>query len=263
MEKRSERRLKIWDMMRPDAEGSPSMRSERRYDTGRIFQAGEIAAHLEAAEENSPPSFDFWPPLNLELPGRCTLPGLENISCKSTAISPQSATVVYETVKDIAPKGLSLTGRTAQLDLDRIGPVNGLVTSQCDKELSIAVDQSCRDALRRQLSKIAKEAKITFDEQPKTFNVIRIEPKNKVCAFTDNTGVVRKGKIVNLSQIDILIRTAIIPARDSRIIFQDRHHSLAKVVRSFEIGFVASFYSPIPTHDFSTAIRFGGDDAKI
>lgn len=188
----------------------------------------------------------------------CRLPGLKNLKCTSKAISPALATFVCETSEVDAAPNRPLTGTEARLDLDRISPVHGLVTSQRAEEFSVAVDESCKETLRLRLSQIAKEANIIFADAPKAINATRIEPETRNCAFVDGTGALRKGKIVNLSQIDVLIRTAIIPARDSRIIFQGSHHRLARVVRSFEIGFAAHFYTPIPESKFSSAISFIG-----
>ena len=256
MEKRPERRLRIWDvaddqpgMEKPGVaqsghadgregpgQASPYVRQGRRSQTAAAFAS----------------SYDVWVPLDLQVVGTCDLPEMDRLECKSKSISPAAATFTYDPGKANAsarPIERDITGLKAQFHLEQIGSVDGLVTSHDAAEFSVAIDETHREPLRRRLSRIAKDADIPFNDTPTKLSVKRIEPETKNCIFSDGAGTKRKGKIVNLSPIDILIRTAIIPARDSKIIFSGRPHRLAKVIRSFETGFAASFYVPISGYD--------------
>ncbi len=139
------------------------------------------------------------------------------------------------------------------LDLDRIGSVHGLVTSQHAEEFSIAANESCKYTLHHWLSQIAKKANVAFDDTPTALNLARIEPKIKNCAFLDNTGTLHKGQIVNLSQIDILIRTAIIPERESNYFPRCPSPPREGLIRN---RLRANFYAPIAESEFSSAISF-------
>ena len=94
----------------------------------------------------------------------------------------------------------------------------------------------------------------------RNLGISRIEPSMKSCSFADETGTLRKGVVVNLSQIDVLIKTSHVPCLTSRIIFSGSPRRVAEVTRTFEIGFVAKFCIPIPHGEFSAGIQFVNDE---
>lgn len=260
MPKGPERRFRIWDIAGHPGDGAASApaamaSSDESRARARLPQSW---TDLEAGSPESATSYELLPTLALEVEGTCRMPGLDALRCRSRSISPAAAVFAYDLdhAHPARASGASLTGRKTDLHLDRVGSISGLVTAQDLAEFSVAIDETCRESLRGRLSRIAKDANIPFDETPNRLDITRIEPDKKNCAFSDETGAVRKGKIVNFSQIDILIRTAIIPARNSHVIFRDPQRRLAKVTRSFETGFAANFCMPIPAHTFSAALKF-------
>jgi hypothetical protein len=250
MEKRPDRRLKIWDLA--DSAQGPAKPERASHST----RYRDVSALTDLAS-----SYDLWAPLLLEIDGTCRLPGLSELKCKTKTVSPAVATFALDDVgaEVAAAADKTLTGQTAHLDLESIGTVHGRVAAQSTKEFSVAIDEDCKDLLRDRLSKIAKDRDLQFEERPAKLDIVRIEPLLRNCVFTDGTGALRKGKIVNLSQIDILIRTAIIPARNSYVIFKGQQQRLATIARSFETGFAAGFCTPIPAGEFSAGIKFVED----
>ncbi|MGB8278488.1 MAG: hypothetical protein WCF20_11245 [Methylovirgula sp.] len=206
--------------------------------------------------------YDHRLPIDVELPGRATMPNGRSTTCKTRTISSESVDLVY----DLQTAGYPIrhpeeipAGSTVHLDLDQIGNFHGIVTSQNSEGFQLAVDVDCKGMLITKLARVAAAVRnASFDEAPLTArrSVTRIEPTVKNCNYTDHMGLMRKGKIINLSPSDALIKAAIIPPIATHIVFGGQQARVAEVTRTFEIGFAVQFCAPIPEEEFSAAIKF-------
>ncbi len=206
--------------------------------------------------------YDHRLPIDVELPGRCTMPNGRSTTCKTRKISSDSVDLVY----DLQTAGYPIRypeeippGSTVHLDLDQIGNFHGVVTSQSADGFQLAVDVDCKGMLITKLAQMANAIRnTTFEEAPLEArrNVARIEPNVKTCSYTDHMGQVRKGKIINVSPFDALIKAATVPPVATHIVFGGKPARVAEVTRTFEIGFAVQFSAPIPEEEFSPAITF-------
>lgn len=202
--------------------------------------------------------------VEVELRGTCSLPDGGFTACKTKTVSPKAVDLVY----DVQTGDSSFDrceempeGAAAHLALDQIGALRGVVTAQNSEGFRVTVNEDCRPMLRNKLARMAAQRSISLDSGSAAAgsNVTRIEPLIKACSFTDHTGTLRKGKIVNVSQIDALIRTPIIPLLTSRIVFRGSRRDVAEVTHTFEVGFAVRFLIPIPAEEFSIAIKFSDE----
>ncbi|MHB8886756.1 MAG: hypothetical protein ACYC5H_17065 [Methylovirgula sp.] len=206
--------------------------------------------------------YDHRLPIDIELPGRCLMPNGRSTTCKTRKISSESVELIYDVQTagyPIRPPEEIPAGSTIHLDLDQIGNVHGVLTAQNSEGFRLAVDVNCKGMLITKLAQMAAARRGGNYDMPGPAvpaSVTRIEPNLKACSFTDNTGTLRKGKIINISQIDALIKAPIIPAVGTQIVFGGPQHYEAEVTRSFEIGFAVKFCAPIPAEEFSSAIKF-------
>ncbi len=206
--------------------------------------------------------YDHRLPIDVEFSGRCTMPNGRSTTCKTRKISSESVDLVY----DLQTAGYPIrhveeipSSSTVHLDLDQIGNFHGVVTSQNSEGFQLAVDVDCKGMLITKLAQVAAAIRnTTFEETPLAVrrSVTRIEPTVKNCNYTDHMGVVRKGKIINVSPFDALIKAAIIPPIATYIVFGGQQARVAEVTRTFEIGFAVQFCAPIPEEEFSAAIKF-------
>jgi hypothetical protein len=277
MDKHPSHRLQIWDLAnhkladpkkpvapaRPEKPDRPT-RFERlaRPDLlhNDLSASGRPSASIEDAATLTS-LYDHRLPIDVELPGRATMPNGRSTTCKTKKISSESVDLVY----DLQTTGYPLkapeeipAGSTVHLDLEQIGNFHGVVTSQNAEGFQLAVDVDCKGMLISKLAQVAAAIRnTTFEEAPLEAkrNVTRIEPTIKNCSYTDNMGMMRKGKIINISPYDALVKATVIPQISTFIIFGGPHARLAEVTRTFEIGFAVQFCAPIPDEDFSVAIK--------
>ncbi len=205
--------------------------------------------------------YGYGLPIALTLDGVCTLPGGASAKCQTTKISSESVNIVYaptppgepKPVRDAMPQGAAVN-----LTLDEVGALRGTLTSQHNNGFEVAVDNAYQTVLGAKLSHIAAKRGIPPQAAPVPSIPIetRIEPVSKDCWFLDHTGTLRKGLIVNLSQIDVLLRSTIIPPMGARIVFRGPHRHAAEVTSIFKIGFMAKFCNQLPVQEFTTAIKF-------
>ncbi len=206
--------------------------------------------------------YHYGLPIEVELPGLCTLPNGRSTACKTKKISSESVDFIYEGGIGRNPLKAAEempTGSTMHVDVDQVGKFRGSLTSQSADGFRIAVDSDCKDMLSNKLAHLAAAIRNTnFNEMPQTAkpSVTRLEPDVKSCRFTDHTGASRKGTIINVSQIDALIKSPIVPPVAAHIVFGGVRHYAAEVTRAFEIGFAVKFCPPIPDEEFSAAIKF-------
>jgi hypothetical protein len=217
----------------------------------------------EAATHNI--AYDHRLPIDIELPGRATMPNGRSTTCKTTRISSESVDLVYDLQTASyplrSPEQIP-AGSTVHLDLDQIGNFHGQLTSQNSEGFQLAIDVNCKGMLITKLAHVAAAIRnASFEEAPSAAkrSVTRIEPDVKSCTYTDHTGQVRKGKIINVSPYDALIKAPIIPPIATLIVFAGKAARVAEVTRTFEIGFAVQFSASIPEAEFSAAITFFDD----
>jgi len=203
--------------------------------------------------------YDYRPFIETELRGTCSLANGSAANYKTTTISSDSVNLVYDGQAAAKRPDEIRTGSHVHLNLDRIGPVRGVVAAKKAEALQVSVDADCRPELRTKLTYMAAEHAVSLDEGSAKSSAMRIEPAIKSCTFFDHTGTIRKGVIVNLSQFDALVKARVIPPVKSRITFSGRRRQTAEVTRIFEIGFTARFFNVIPSEEFSEALRFSDD----
>ncbi len=206
--------------------------------------------------------YNYGLPMAMTAESKCTLPGGESATCKTTKVSSESIDFVYNAPSSgepATPRQLMPVGSPVSLDVDEVGALKGVLTSQNEEGFQVAVNKDSRTMVSERLAHIAVKRGIGVDATSAVkAGATRIEPINKNCSFTDHMGALRKGMIVNLSQHDALIRAAaaIIPPLDSRIVLRGPEWHGAYVTGAFEIGFMVKFCLPIPEAQFTTAIRF-------
>jgi hypothetical protein len=238
---------------------------KKRYSEqfGESKRKGEnTAAGSTKAEAGSGSLYHYGLPIEIELPGLCSLPNGRTAACMTTKISSDAVTFVYDDAtpgyRFKLPQDLPV-GTPMHLDLERIGEFHGALASQSVHGFKIAVAGDCKEILSNRLAVLAAAIRNAgVDEAPimsKT-PVIRLEPDVKNCRFTDASGVPRKGWIINVSRRDALIKAPVVPPVNARIVFAGRGHYEAEVNRAFEIGFAVNFLEPIPESEFSAAIKF-------
>jgi len=270
MDKLPSHRLRIWGLGNKDRSEPirpASTQGERRPErfTRQDLLYADLGSPAPFTRLDEPTMltslYDHRLPIDVELPGRCTMPNGRSTTCKTKTISSESVELVYDLQTagyPIKPPEEIPPGSTIHLDVDQIGNFHGTVTSQNSEGFQLAVDVNCKGMLISKLSRIAASMRGSRFVTPAATahtNITRIEPTIKTCSFTDNTGTVRRGKIINISQIDALIKAPVIPPVGSQIVFSGRPTHAAEVTRSFEIGFAVKFCPPIPVEQFSAAIR--------
>ncbi|MGB9186373.1 MAG: hypothetical protein WCB34_00030 [Methylovirgula sp.] len=208
--------------------------------------------------------YDYRPLIEAELRGTCSLPNSGPTNCKTTTISSEAVNLVYDVEPSAPPTKRSdeiPAGSAVHLNLDQIGTFRGVVASKESEGFRVAVDDECRPMLRNKLTHMAAEHAVGLYEGSAVTksNITRIEPTIKSCSFLDHTGTLRTGIVVNVSQIDALIKARIIPPLGSRITFRGSSRHLADVTRTFEMGFAVRFCNPIPAEEFSAAIKLSDE----
>jgi hypothetical protein len=205
--------------------------------------------------------YDHRLPIDVELPGRCTMPNGRSTTCKTRRISSESVDLVYD-LKTASypirhPEDMP-AGSTVHLDVDQIGNFHGVVTAQSADGFQLAVDVDCKGMLIPKLARVAAAIRANSLEEPVSTakpTVMRIEPTIQACSYIDGFGVPRRGKIINISRIDALIKAPVVPPIASHIIFGGDESYMAEVTRTFEIGFAVRFCTPIPEAAFSSSIK--------
>ena len=202
--------------------------------------------------------YDYGP-VEMELPGVCTLPNGRSTDCKTKAIS-SSITLVYAPLiarDPIKPADKMPAGSAVHLELDRVGGIRGVVTAQNSYGFQVEVAGDCKAILSTKLAHLATSVRGTgldksrVGAQPSTS---KLEPNVKSCSFTDHTNTWRKGKIVHVSPMDALIKAPLVPPLATRLVFRGRRQFVAEVTRAYELGFAVKFCPPIPAKEFCAGI---------
>ncbi|WP_020175048.1 hypothetical protein [Methyloferula stellata] len=253
MDKQPSRRYNIWSLAQPVQALPVSGQKEREKDPApQITKLDDLQTSLLL--------YGYGLPIDVALGGVCRLPDGQSTKCKTKRISSESVDLVYDAAPFGSPNNpndKTHMGSAVQLSLAGVGVVGGIITSQDLDGFRVAVDGNCQSALSAKLADIAAARGIRHEVKIAAGpSVIRVEPKHKNCAFDDQRGILRKGTIVNVSQIDALIKTSIIPPKPTVIIFRGTRRYAAEVTSTFAIGFMAEFCSPIPTCEFSDDIKF-------
>ncbi|HEY1735444.1 MAG TPA: hypothetical protein VGG12_02240 [Methylovirgula sp.] len=249
MNRQPARRYQIWALAK-DVPG------ESRNSTRSI---------LVGDEDDGSTLYHYGLPIEVQLPGLCILPNGRSTACKTKKISSESVSFIYELgsggYRFKLPEDLRM-GSIMQIDLERVGEFHGALTGQDPDGFQIAVDGEYKDILSKRLALLATTLRnVGLDDgsgitKP---SVTRIEPDNKNCRFADQSGVARKGWLINISQADALIKAAIVPPIGTTITFSGPGRYVAEVTRVFEIGFAVKFSPSIPEAEFSAAIKLTDD----
>jgi len=253
MEPKTLRRYELWS----------AERSERPRDGGAAL---EIA--VAPAPKRRPSNldelqtmlllYDYGVPVDIALHASCKTVDGKTFQCETKKISSESIDLGYSgaarRTDDLLP------GSALNITMDKVGEVSGTVSAHSETGFKLAVDIESRPRLGERLAPLAIErglnpkASIAGGE-----DVQRIELKHKDCEFTGPDGRKKIGRIVNLSQLDVLVRSAVMPQARSIIVFRGAHKYAAEVTSTFGIGFLAKFSWRIPDREFSTDMRFCDD----
>lgn len=249
MNERPTRRYKIWELAK---NGRPA---RAKPESGPARQVADLVALMAL--------YDYRPLIQTELRGTFALPDGGSANCRTTTISSEEVHLVYDeqSANPVAKRSDELrTGSAVHLDLDRIGAFHGIVAAKKPEGFQVTVDDKCKPQVRNKLAYMAAEHAISLENgSAAEKSDIRIEPNIKSCSFLDHTGTLRQGTIVNLSQVDALIRSRIVPPLKSRIVLRGPRRHLADVMRTFEMGFVVKFCAVIRPEEFSAAIKFSDE----
>jgi hypothetical protein len=253
MEKRPVFRYDIWSAAQQDAIKADKPDSRR-------FALAPIQLAKLNDRETSQLLYSYGLPVETALNGICGFHNGQSAKCTTRKISTESVDLVYETSPfhvSGKPQSKIKAGSPVQLNIDKIGAFGGVVASQKSDGVQITVDSSHRSMLSSRLADIAVERGIN----PRASlaggpGITRIEPINKKCKFEDHRGVLRDGTIVNLSQVDAIVRSSTVPPTPAIIVFRGPRRYAAEVTSAFQIGFVVSFCNPIPAAEFSVNMTF-------
>jgi len=200
--------------------------------------------------------------MDLSAASKCTLPGGQSADCTTQKVSSESIQLVYNPPSPDAPEAPRPSlrvGAPVSLNVEDVGSLRGVLTSQNEQGFQISVNQESRNLVGTRLAHIAVKRGIGIEATGaiKT-GAPRIQLVRSACEFTDYSATLRKGVIVNLSRYDALIRAsaAIIPPLGSRIVLRGREWHGADVISAFEIGFVVQFCIPFPEDKFSKDLLF-------
>jgi len=205
--------------------------------------------------------YSYGLPIALTLDGVATLPNGISTKCHTTKISSRSVDVVYEPPMPgapVRPLAILPKGTAVDLNLNEGGALRGVLTSQDKKGFQLSVDTAYQSELGAKIRHIVGQrgAVIEAPVLPSIPIETRIEPTHKDCWFLDQTNTLRKGTIVNVSQIDALLRASIIPPLGAKIIFRGPRRYEAEVSNIFKIGFMVKFGTQLPVQDFNIALKF-------
>lgn len=267
-------RLHIWDLHRELSKKEPSGTGALRGEPRPPSAWAERPVRNNLLRPNFSPTPLYFPafedailtashdhrlPIDIELAGRCTLPNGRSTTCKTTRISSESVDLVYDlkTAGSIRNRDELLAGSTVYLDLDQVGNFHGSVTAQNAGGFQIAVGVDCKGVLIPRLARLAATIARNLEEPAiiEKSIIVRIEPIVRGCSYREESGVLRKGKIINISRLDALIKAPVIPPIASHIVFGGIETYTAEVTRTSEIGFAVQFRPPIPEIQFSASIR--------
>jgi hypothetical protein len=255
MNKQPQHRLNIWNLV----EGEKKNRAPRPApdDPNRLTQVLDILDEFAVLER----LYNYGPSISIALHATCVMPNGRSIACRTKRLSAGAVEFGYSSLARDDPQGTCAdapTGTPMRLDVEEVGAFHGVLCAKDMDGFQIAVDDSCKPLLSERITRFAQAQNIAFDDIAASDRVTRIEPNRTGCTFTDHIGILRKGKIVNVSRFDALIKATIIPPVASTVIFSGEPRRPAEVLRRFEIGFAVKFQQPIPADDFSADILFCG-----
>jgi hypothetical protein len=240
----------------------PLVREKRRYAELLVDPAAGVSAGPAKSDGGAGSLYHYGLPIEIALPGLCTLANGRSSAFLTEKISSDLINFIYDEAtpgyRFKLPDDLPV-GTPMRLDLDRIGEFHGALAAQNLRGFKVAVAGECRSILSNRLAVLAAAIRNADPEDPcmeaKT-TVTRLEPETKNCRFTDPSGVLRKGLIINVSRIDALIKAPVVPPVGAQVAFAGPGHREARVSRAFEIGFAVNFCEPIPEGEFSASIKF-------
>lgn len=190
--------------------------------------------------------------IELELEAVLATPDGEATKCGAKSINPEGVDGACDAKKDREGSGRvgnAVTGPPAQMEMNEFGSTEAH---------SAKVESDGQPVSEKKLDRLLSECGTAADKERGVRNsaATRIEPIVKSCSFVDETGILRTGIVVNVSQFDALIKTTHVPRLASQIVFSGSPKRTAEITRNFEIGFVAKFSIPLADEEFSDAIQF-------
>jgi len=175
--------------------------------------------------------------------------------CKTSRIS--SKRIDLTVSDESATPDRSMIGSPTSLRIDELGEVSGRVAGTFDAGFQFSVDESYRPALVEKLSAAVVKRGLNSKVSIAGGDTIkRLELKNKNCEFIGPDGRPKSGRILNLSQVDVLIQAISPPKAPSIVVFHGAKKYAAEVTSTFVLGFVARFSWQISDQDFSEDMRF-------
>jgi hypothetical protein len=244
----------MWSAAEKNQAVEPTRLSPRRQEAKAADQK-LVAGELDDLQA-SIMLYSYGLPIDAAVRSVCTQPNGTSFNCETKRISSETVDFAYRSSID-AQYAKTDVGSSVQCDLDKVGAFKGVIASQNRDGFQVAVDPSSKSLLSAKLAEFAIDRGIKHDVSIAAGpQVTRVEPKNSACCFTDHQGVLRNGQIVNLSQVDLLVRTRFIPPIPALIVFQGPRRYSAEVTSVFVIGFMARFCNPIAEKDFTSNIRF-------
>jgi len=206
--------------------------------------------------------YSYGQPMELALESHFSSGNGPSTPCKTTKLKSDSIDFAYKPARSEAntpPPRRMAVGSVVSLDMEEVGSLKGILTSQDEQGFQVAIRPENQKTLGTRLAHIAALKGIGAEATGTIkAGAPRIEPVRTECTFTDLTGSLKAGTIVNLSQYDALIRASAgnIPPLGSRIVFRGQEWHGAEVISIFEIGFIVKFNIPIPDEKFTRALCF-------
>jgi len=202
--------------------------------------------------------YDYGMPVDIALDAFAKTADGKTLNCKTGRITAEHIDFVYS--KPTSSADRPQLGSSINITLDRVGEVSGKVSSRSEKGFQLAVDEKSQSLIREKLPQAAAERGLSSDlTLAGGADIQRIELKSKDCHFIGPHGRRKKGKIVNISQVDALIQASIIPPAHSIIKFEGPRKYAAEVTNAFAIGFICKFSWRIPDNEFSPDLKFSND----
>jgi len=260
--------------------GEDGKKLPQRYDIWSVAQQDQAGQKAPVSPENKPQNtstasshisklddlqtsmllYGYGLPMKAAVSGISKLANGQTAHCTTKKISSESVDLIFKSPTPEASKlasDKSQVGSAISLDLEEIGAFNGIISSQSKDGFQVAVDSIYKAKLSSKLTDMASKRGIKHDVSIATGpGITRIELKDKKCSYKDGAGVLRKGRIVNLSQVDALIGAQVIPTIPAIIIFEGARRYAAEVTSTVAIGFMVKFSIPIPATEFSEDLKF-------
>jgi len=257
--------------------GQPSGRHYGIWSVGRdeapLIPKGETPKVLQADNKPAAPAnrpsrlgdletatllYNYGMPVDITLDALTKTSSGKALNCKTGHIAAEHIDFVYSKPPSSADR--PQINSSMNVTLDRIGEVSGKVSSCFEKGFQLAVDEKSQSLIREKLPQAAAERGLSADlTLASGGDIQRIELADKDCHFIGPDGRRKKGRIVNISQVDALIQASIVPPVHSIIKFEGPRKYASEVTNAFTLGFICKFSWRIPDVEFTQKLKFSND----